>query len=116
MQKAKLVKATDFRPTPHPQYPNTDVKNFLTHEQPDRLSVHLLEVKPGGEVTGHTHESQWGTAYLIDGQGAVLINDQWEKASAGDCLLIPPGARHGFRNEQSNRSLVILTCFAPPLV
>ena len=116
MAHSKLVRATEFWPTPHPKYPNTDVKNFLTGAQADQLSVHLLEVKPGGEVTDHTHEAKWGTAYLIDGEGSVLVNGGWEKASAGDCLVIPPGASHGFRNTRSDRSLVILTCFAPPLV
>ncbi len=90
-------------------------KDVVTSVETQAMSAHHLRIEPGGEFLTHTHERETELHFVISGRGQALVGDQWEDMSAGDGVLVLPGAAHGLRNPNSE-PLFILCVFSPPLV
>jgi quercetin dioxygenase-like cupin family protein len=52
---------------------------------------------PGFGSPFHTHEREDESFYILEGQIAFLIGDQWIKATSGDFLFGPRLIPHGYR-------------------
>ncbi len=60
------------------------------------MSVHYVELPPGGEVTPHTHNRV--EAYLfLTGQATVMTGDEIAEVTTGDVAYAPIGVPHGIR-------------------
>ena len=51
----------------------------------------------GAGVKGHTHP-YFHAFYLIDGECDFTVNEEDYKLTAGDCIIVPRGAKHRFQN------------------
>jgi mannose-6-phosphate isomerase-like protein (cupin superfamily) len=69
-------------------------------------------VPPGGETAEHFHRRSEEIYLFTAGAGRMRLEDDEGEVRAGDCVVIPPGARHKLLNP-GERPLVLLCCCAP---
>lgn len=79
---------------PHPKFEGVGFALLINREKDPRLSVSMLEIKPGVEIPIHTHETQADSIYVL--------------------ILIPPGEEHGVKNS-GDEPLRLFIVHAPPL-
>ena len=69
---------------------------------PIRLEV--WELEPGASEGSHVHKAPNPLEeiyYFIRGEGEMQVDRESVPISAGDAIMVPPGADHGFRNTGS---------------
>jgi len=76
-------------------------------------SLAEASLEPGQETTRHYHRLSEELYYLVEGAGLMEVEGQTAQVTAGDAILIPPGAWHQLRNTGSG-PLRLLCCCAPP--
>lgn len=76
-----------------------------------RLSAHRTTVKVGGEILPHTHEVL-EVIYVLEGEGAALVNGERIKAVPGTIVVANIGSEHGFKNTGTS-DLVLFCVFSP---
>ncbi len=67
----------------------------------------------GGATERHYHRESEEIYYLVEGSGEMELDGERRRVGAGDAILIPPGARHQIRADESGE-LRFLCCCAPP--
>ena len=55
-------------------------------------------VEPGGGVTPHVHPAMEERFTVHEGRCEFLAGRKWAEAGPGETVVVPPGARHAFRN------------------
>jgi mannose-6-phosphate isomerase-like protein (cupin superfamily) len=70
-------------------------------------------VPVGGATTEHYHRLSEELYLVSAGEGRLVIDDEEGILVAGDCALIPPGARHKLFNVGGEPLRVLCAC-APP--
>jgi len=55
--------------------------------------VDLFEVKPGGKVAPHYHNTH-EFYFILEGEPVVQIEDEAHRINVGELVRIPPNARH----------------------
>jgi quercetin dioxygenase-like cupin family protein len=73
--------------------PNDDGKGTMTAGT-ERLPAKVA-------IPVHFHPQTEEFIYVLEGEGTVTLDDKVSKVSAGDMILIAPGARHGLVNTGS---------------
>ena len=66
------------------------------------VDFQLWELEPGVSEGSHTHEGEDSLEevyYFLDGIGSMWVDGEDVPVAAGDLVLVPPGADHGFRND-----------------
>ena len=61
------------------------------------LSLHLLNIPPGGRSKAHLHEDHESAVYVISGKSGMWYGDSLEQhasVNSGDFVYIPPGVPH----------------------
>ena len=56
-----------------------------------------FDVAADGHTPRHAHDWEH-ECYILSGSGVVAARDGEKPVSAGDCVYIPPGDEHQFRN------------------
>jgi quercetin dioxygenase-like cupin family protein len=69
-------------------------------------------VDPGGGVTPHVHPAMEERFEVLDGRPEFLAGRRWNVATAGETVVVPPGARHAFRNRSGE--VAHFVCHATP--
>lgn len=71
----------------------------------DHTKINLLCMKPGQEVTTHTHHGNhiW---LVIEGKGEFISAGERQTIGSGKIVIVPPLVDHGIRNS-SEGELVI---------
>ena len=69
-------------------------------------------VAPGQATAAHYHLVAEEIYYILNGQGAMFLEEARQDVVPGDAILIPPGQRHSIRNT-GKEDLVFLCCCAP---
>jgi quercetin dioxygenase-like cupin family protein len=77
-----------------------------------QLTVFEQWVAPGLSVPAHWHPVEENVS-VIDGEAEVSLKDQSAILTAGQSILVPPKARHGFRNCGSKLLHMQFTLAAP---
>ncbi len=70
-------------------------------------------VPPRGATDEHLHRVSEELYFFTAGSGVLRLDGEERTVAAGDCAVIPPGARHKLIND-SDEPLVLLCCCAPP--
>jgi quercetin dioxygenase-like cupin family protein len=60
----------------------------------------------------HFHRTISESFYVLEGTVRLFGGNEWMDGAAGDFLYVPPGGRHGFRNE-SGEPAAMLILFTP---
>lgn len=66
-----------------------------------RFNFAIIEIEPGRELEAHIHEAEDDAFYILGGEMTFVFDDREATAGPGTFVLVPPGVRHGFRNDES---------------
>jgi mannose-6-phosphate isomerase-like protein (cupin superfamily) len=69
-------------------------------------------VPVGGATTEHFHRVTEELYFITAGHGRMRLADEERDVAPGDCIVIPPGARHQIVNT-GDEPLRLLCCCAP---
>jgi len=70
-------------------------------------------IAPGEATERHYHRDSEEIYYLVEGSGEMELDGQRAAVSAGDAILIPPGAWHQIRADAAGPLRLLCAC-APP--
>lgn len=76
------------------------------------LTLTLVEIAPGGEQRIHRHDPEQ-VYFVFEGGGLMTVGEDEHRVSAGDCIFIPSGTRHGLKND-GQAGLKYVAATAPP--
>ncbi|HEX9116241.1 MAG TPA: cupin domain-containing protein [Anaerolineae bacterium] len=60
-------------------------------------ALRVIEVEAGGHTPEHSHPYEHEN-FVIEGQGRVLIGEEWHDVRVGDVIFVPGGTRHTYVN------------------
>ena len=84
-----------------PRYKRDDITSYLLVSektcQSKRLTTTIVEMRPGGIQRVHSHEPEQ-MYYILEGEGMMIVADEAEQVTAGDCIFFPSTTPHGIRN------------------
>ena len=97
---------------------NGAIKTRRLFEGVSRLGISLAvwELDPGVSEGSHTHEAERPLEevyYFMEGSGVMWVDGEDVPVAAGDAVLVPPGADHGFRNTGDGPLKLVLLWRAP---
>jgi len=75
------------------------------------FSFRVFTIEPGGHTPLHSHPFEH-LNYVIEGNGAVIADNQEYGVKKGDFVMILPGEVHQYRNISPSVPLVII-CAVP---
>jgi mannose-6-phosphate isomerase-like protein (cupin superfamily) len=75
-------------------------------------SLAQATVPPGGDTIEHYHRATEEIYLFTRGSGRMRLAEEEFAVRAGDCVVIPPGARHKLWADEAE-PLVLLCCCAP---
>jgi mannose-6-phosphate isomerase-like protein (cupin superfamily) len=84
--------------------PNAPIRN---------QSLAEATLEPGQATQRHYHAEAEEIYYVVEGRGEMEVDGARRQLTAGDAVLLPPGAWHQLRADASGR-LRFLCCCAPP--
>ncbi len=94
---AFMINLKDLEMKSHPKFEGVKIGYILTKEKHPELSITVLEISPGVEIPIHTHTREVDTIFILEGTAEVFLNETWQKAEAGDVIVVSPGEEHGVR-------------------
>jgi mannose-6-phosphate isomerase-like protein (cupin superfamily) len=65
-----------------------------------RFTFGIIEIAAGRELEAHVHADEDDAFYILEGELTFTFDDQQVPAPPGTFVLVPPGVRHGFRNDR----------------
>ena len=76
----------------------------------DAQSLAEASLPPGGATTEHYHPVAEELYLVTAGTGRLRIADEERDIATGDCIVIPPGARHKLWNTGDDVLRVVCAC------
>jgi mannose-6-phosphate isomerase-like protein (cupin superfamily) len=64
-----------------------------------RFTFGIIEIAPGRVLEEHVHADEDDAFYILAGELTFMFGDEQAAAPPGTFVLVPPGVRHGFRND-----------------
>ena len=77
-----------------------------------RFNLGIIDFGAGRELEQHVHTDEDDSFYVLEGELTVTHDDEAIVAGPGTFVLVPPGVRHGLRND-SDAPVRILNVHAP---
>jgi quercetin dioxygenase-like cupin family protein len=77
-----------------------------------RFTLGIIDFAAGRLLEAHVHDDEDDAFYILQGELTVLTDEGDVKAPAGTFVLVPPGVRHGLRND-TGAPVRILNVHAP---
>ncbi|GAB4239249.1 MAG: cupin domain-containing protein [Candidatus Methylacidiphilales bacterium] len=77
-----------------------------------RQSLAEARLQPGQSTTRHYHPRTEEIYYLLEGTGTMELEGATREVGRGDCIAIPPGAKHQLTNTGTG-PLTLLCCCVP---
>jgi mannose-6-phosphate isomerase-like protein (cupin superfamily) len=93
----------------------SEIRSILDRTNSAATNQSLAEatILPGAETEEHYHPHTEEIYYVLRGRGMMTLGNERREVGSGDGILIPPGTRHGIRND-GETPLVFLCCCSPP--
>ena len=66
-----------------------------------RFTFGIIEIVAGRELEAHVHADEDDAFYILEGELTFVFDDREVAATPGTFVLVPPGVRHAFRNDQT---------------
>lgn len=110
------AKVTHFADVPArefgPEAPGAAIRQLISdkEDQAPVYNMRMIEIQPGGHSPDHSHPYEHEN-FVVEGEGEVMIEGKVEKIGPGTVILVPPGARHQYRN--SGTTLLRFLCSIP---
>ena len=67
------------------------------HDDAPYYAMRMIEVAPGGHTPRHTHAFEHEN-FIVEGEGRLLIGDEWYEVKPGDVAFVPGGIEHTYEN------------------
>jgi len=115
MDKPHLYRSSLAEWQPHPTLPGIRVQSLENQGTWSEASVTLVEVAPGGIIVEHLHQTNFESAYVLEGAGLLHLPDGDVYIGPGDGVTVPPQTLHGLENTGSE-TIRILAVHIPPLM
>ncbi len=77
------------------------------------LAVTWVEGEPGSEQALHFHDGREQVYVVVQGTGAMTVDDEVQEVGPGTAILVPPGAYHSIRNVGEGK-LIYVSATSPP--
>jgi quercetin dioxygenase-like cupin family protein len=77
------------------------------------FSCLLVKIEKGGEVSEHSHDTQWEYNEVLEGRGTFSFGEKKSDCKPGDSYDNPPGVPHSVAAPKED--LYIFAKFAPAL-
>ena len=77
-----------------------------------RFTCGIIDFAAGRLLEAHVHAEEDDAFYILEGELTILTDDGDLRAPAGTYVLVPPGVRHGLRND-TDAPVRILNIHAP---
>lgn len=90
---------------------NTNYRTVL--QTTTTAQIVLMNVRVDVPKEQHLYSTQ--IVAIVDGEAAVLIDKQAVNLSAGETVMIPPGAVHTIFNRLTVKTLKLYTIYSPPV-
>jgi quercetin dioxygenase-like cupin family protein len=74
----------------------------------EEIGVDLIEMQPGSGFELHTHSGQH-ILYVVEGEGAVVVDGVAHSIHAGDTIFVPAEYPHGVTTGEADRPLSLLS-------
>ena len=75
------------------------------------FSFRVFTIEPGGHTPFHRHPFEHMN-YVIEGNGALVVEDREHELKEGDFALVLPDEKHQFKNSSKNKNLRVI-CAVP---
>ncbi len=97
--KAILRRIRDIKSVLPPKHTNTDAFVLANNATVGckNIEFFLTEIRPGGEAEEDIHPISEHAYFVISGRGLAKVEGEEFTVEPGDCLYIPPGAKHGIK-------------------
>jgi mannose-6-phosphate isomerase-like protein (cupin superfamily) len=66
-----------------------------------RFTFGIIEITVGRVLEAHVHQEEDDAFYILEGEMTFVLDGEDVPAPPGTFVLVPPGVRHGFRNDGS---------------
>jgi quercetin dioxygenase-like cupin family protein len=77
-----------------------------------RFTLGIIDFGAGRLLEAHVHDDEDDAFYVLEGELTIITDDGDVRAPAGTFVLVPPGVRHGLRNDTA-APVRILNVHAP---
>ena len=77
-----------------------------------RFTLGIIDFGAGRLLEAHVHNDEDDAFYVLEGELTIITDDGDVRAPAGTFVLVPPGVRHGLRNDTA-APVRILNVHAP---
>ena len=77
-----------------------------------RFTLGIIDFGAGRLLEAHVHNDEDDAFYVLEGELTIVTDDGDVRAPAGTFVLVPPGVRHGLRNDTA-APVRILNVHAP---
>lgn len=104
--KTKLVKKPKFMD--HPDYPGVLIAGVVGDDLSSDYRCAIVKVLPGGEILPHIHENL-EVAHIMEGEGLLLLNGDYEEIKQGETMYAPADVVHGIKNESDEKMILFAT-------
>lgn len=74
------------------------------------FAMRLFEVKPGGFTPFHSHSWEHEN-FIVEGEGALVTEDEEIHFKTGDVIYVPPFMKHNYKN--TGESTLKFLCMIP---
>jgi len=64
-----------------------------------RFNFGIIEIAVGRELEEHVHDTEDDAFYIVAGVMTFTFGGEEASAPPGTFVLVPPGVKHGFRND-----------------
>ena len=64
-----------------------------------RFNLSIIEITAGRVLEAHVHADEDDAFFILEGELVFTLGERDAPAPPGTFVLVPPGVRHGFRND-----------------
>jgi len=110
----KRIGRVEARVTP---LPGRDWFSYISPERSltDRTSMGVSIFPPGSHPTGHVHDHEEETVYVVAGHGRLVTAEATAELEPGVVVFIPEGTFHATESDGPG-PLELVCSFSPPVV
>ncbi len=79
--------------------PNTSIRVLINDENDNApvYNLRMIEIGVEGNTPDHSHPYEHEN-FVVEGNGAVMIDGTWYELKQGDVVLVPANIRHQYKN------------------
>lgn len=77
------------------------------------ISLAEASLKPGQAAEYHLHRTSLEIYYILEGEGLMEIDEERQKVTRDQAILIQPGSKHRITNTGDGQLRLLCFCYPP---